>query len=54
MCINLNLSNEINNNGRMTISNKHNTQVIDEGHIKTFIRNWNLIYKPNELNNYAQ
>ena len=54
MCINLNLSNEINNNGRMTISNKHNTQVIDEGHIKTFIQNLNFIYNNNELNNYAQ
>ena len=54
MCINQNSSNEINNNGRIIIPNKHNTQVIDEGHIKTFIQNLNLIYKPNELNNYAQ
>ena len=54
MCINNNSTNEINNNGRIIILNKHNKQVIDEGHIKTFIQNLNLIYNNNELNNYAQ
>ena len=54
MCINHNSSNEINNNGRIIIPNKHNNQVINEGHIKTFIQNLNLIYKQNELSNYAQ
>jgi hypothetical protein len=54
MCINNNSTIEINNNGRIIIPNKHNKQVIDEGHIKTFIQNLNFIYNNNELNNYAQ
>jgi hypothetical protein len=54
MCINSNTLNNINIDGKKIISNTHNNQVIDETHIKTFIQNLNLIYKQNELSNYAQ
>ena len=54
MCINSNKLNNMNLDGKKTISNTHNKQVIDETHIKTFIQNLNLIYNQNSLTNYAK
>ena len=54
MCANNDTSMDITNNARVQIENKHNKQVIHEGHIKNFIQNFNYIYKKGELSDYAQ
>lgn len=38
---------------RETVPNTYFTQVVNEGHIKTFIQNLNYIYHQNELNEYS-
>ena len=40
-------------NSRETVPNTIDTQVIDEGHIKAFIKNLNFLYDQKELNEYA-
>ncbi len=54
MCANNDTSMDITDNARVQIENKHNKQVIHEGHIKNFIQNFNYIYKKGELSDYAQ
>ena len=54
MCTSNDTSIDMNNNARLQIENKHNKQVIHEGHIKNFIQNFNYIYKKGELSDYAQ